>query len=73
MDMNSCHVLLGKPWQYDCKAVHDCVKNVFIIEKDGRNHSLMPLQKVELGRRRVSVGYQVALLDSERLVDQSGM
>ena len=43
VDMNSCHVLLGRPWQYDCRAVHDCVRNVFNIEKGGRNFSPIPL------------------------------
>ena len=43
VDMNSCHILLGRPWQYDCGAMHDCVKNVITIVKDGRKHSLMPL------------------------------
>ena len=43
VDMNSCHVLLGKPWQYDCRAVHDCVRNVFTVEKGGRKFFLIPL------------------------------
>ena len=30
VDMSSCHILLGRPRQYDCRAVHDCVKNVFV-------------------------------------------
>ena len=43
VDMNSYHMLLGRPWQYDCRVVHDCVKNVFSIAKSGRKHSLIPL------------------------------
>ena len=43
MDMNSCHILLGRPWQYDSRAMHDHVKNVITIVKDGRKHTLMPL------------------------------
>ena len=42
VDMNSCHVLLGRPWQYDCKVVHDYVRNVFTIEKGGRKFSPIP-------------------------------
>ena len=55
MDMKSCHVLLGRPWQYDCRVVHDCVKNVFTILKDGRKYSLIPLQNEELNRRNLSI------------------
>lgn len=66
VDMSSCHILLNRPWQYDCRAMHDCVKNVFTIVKDGRKHSLMPLQKVELGRRNLSIGSRVELRNSKR-------
>ena len=43
VDMNSCHVLLGRPWQYDCRAMHDYFRNVFTIEKGGRKFSLIHL------------------------------
>ena len=56
VDMNSCHVFLGRPWQYDSKVVHDCVKNVFTIEKGGRKHSSIPLQNEEINRRNLSIG-----------------
>ena len=56
VDMNSCHMLLGRPWQYDCKAMHDYVKNVITIIKDDRKHALIPLQKAKLNRRNLSVG-----------------
>lgn len=43
LDMSSCYILVSQPWQYNCRVVHDCVKNVFIVEKGGRKHSLIPL------------------------------
>ena len=49
-------MLLDRTWQYDFKVVHDCVKNVFTIEKGGRKHSLIPLHNEELGRRKLSNG-----------------
>ena len=70
VDMNNCHVLLGRPWQYDFRVVHDCVRNVFIIKKCGRKFSLIPLQNEELGRRNLSIGSRVELKDSEKDVDQ---
>ena len=27
MPMDSCHLFLGHPWQYDLKAIHDGGKN----------------------------------------------
>ena len=72
VDMNICHVLLGRPWQCDCRVVHDCVKNVFTIEKGGRKFSLIPLQNEELGKRNLSIGSRVELADSEKDRDQHG-
>ena len=59
VDMNSFHMLLGRPWQHDSRAMHDCVKNVITIVKDGKKHALMPLQKVKINRRNLSVGSRV--------------
>ena len=42
--MDVCHILLGRPWQYDRKVVHDGKKNTYSMEKDGRRHALSPLQ-----------------------------
>ncbi|KAI5313676.1 hypothetical protein L3X38_042852 [Prunus dulcis] len=33
--MDVCHILLGKPWQFDCKATHDGYKNTYTFIKDG--------------------------------------
>ena len=43
VDMNSCHTLLGRPWKFDCRAMHDYVKNVITIVKDDKKHSLISL------------------------------
>ena len=72
VDMNSCHVLLARPWQYYCRAMHDCVRNVFTIEKGGRKFSLIPLQNEEFGRRNLIIGSRVELVDSEKVGDQHG-
>src|SRR5277367_6549454 len=70
--MNSCHLFLSRPWQYDCRAMHDCVKNVFTIEKGGRKFSLIPVQNKEPSRRNLSIGSRVELADSEKVGDQCG-
>lgn len=43
VDMDNFYLLLGIPWQYNCRVVHDCIKNVFSIVKGGKKHSLIPL------------------------------
>ena len=47
MPMDVCHILLGRPWQYDRNAKHDGRKNVYELEKEGLRHKLIPLQKKE--------------------------
>ena len=59
VDMNSCHMLLDRPWKNDCKVMHDYVKNVITIVKDGRKHALMPLHNVELNKRNLSAGGRI--------------
>jgi hypothetical protein len=41
--MQASHILLGRPWQYDRKAIHDGVKNWYTIVKDGKAITLVPL------------------------------
>ena len=43
MPMDVCHILLGRPWKYDREAMHDGKRNTYKFEKDGVNHTLLPL------------------------------
>ena len=44
MPTDVCHILLGRPRQYDRKVVHDGRKNKYSLEKDGKRHTLSPLE-----------------------------
>jgi hypothetical protein len=39
--MDVCHVLLGRPWQFDRNVVHDGRMNTYTLEKDGKIHTLL--------------------------------
>eukprot|EP00253_Pinus_taeda_P023790 PITA_23790 len=45
MPMDVCHILLGRPWQYDRKVTHDGVLNYYKFEKDGVRHTLVPIRE----------------------------
>ncbi|GJR30853.1 RNA-directed DNA polymerase [Tanacetum coccineum] len=47
--MDACHVLLGRPWQYDKHTKHDGFKNTYSFRKDGINITLAPLDSRETG------------------------
>ena len=42
--MDVCHVLLGRPWQYDRNVMYNGRENTFSLEKEGRRHTLIPLK-----------------------------
>jgi hypothetical protein len=41
--MHAGHILLGRPWQFDGKAIHDGFKNRHSFVKDNRTITLVPL------------------------------
>ena len=43
LPMDACHVLLGRPWLFDRKVVHDGYQNTYTFLKDGRKITLAPL------------------------------
>ncbi|XP_057813771.2 uncharacterized protein LOC131027702 [Cryptomeria japonica] len=45
--MDVCHILLGRPWQYDREAQHNGKKNVFVIKKGRISYTLTPLKEDE--------------------------
>ena len=45
MPMDVCHTLLGRPWQYDRKVVHDGKTNCYKFFKDGIKHTLVPIRR----------------------------
>ncbi|XP_022032947.1 uncharacterized protein LOC110934061 [Helianthus annuus] len=41
--MDACHVLLGRPWLFDRKVIHDGYKNTYSFVKDGKKITLLPM------------------------------
>jgi hypothetical protein len=46
--MDVCHLLLGRPWQYDRNVIHDGKMNTYTLEKNGRTHMLLPIKDKEV-------------------------
>ena len=45
VDMDACHLLLGRPWQHDVDAVHKGKDNVYIFYQNDRKVVLGPLKE----------------------------
>jgi hypothetical protein len=43
--MDVCHVLLGRPWQFDINVIHDGRRNTYTLENNGRTHMLLPIEE----------------------------
>ncbi|KAL4383543.1 hypothetical protein GQ457_15G018020 [Hibiscus cannabinus] len=41
--MHATHMLLGRPWQFDRKVMHDGYRNRYSFTYDGKKHTLAPL------------------------------
>ena len=41
--MHADHILLGRPWKYDRKVMHDGFRNRYNFVKDGKSVTLVPL------------------------------
>jgi len=42
VSMDACHILLGRPWQYDRNVVHDGRKNTYSLSINGKKIVLAP-------------------------------
>jgi len=46
--MDACHILLGRPWLYDRKVMHNGYLNTYSFSKDGKKITLAPLSPFKL-------------------------
>jgi hypothetical protein len=42
--MDVCHILLGRPWQFDRKVIHAGRSNNYTLEKNGWTHMSLPIE-----------------------------
>ena len=43
LPMDACHVILGRPWIFDRRVVHDGFENTYSFKHKGRKVTLTPL------------------------------
>ena len=53
--MHAGHILLGRPWQFDRKAIHDGFKNMYYFIKDNRTITLVPLTPRQVYENQVKL------------------
>jgi hypothetical protein len=65
--MDVCHLLLGRPWQYDRDVIHDGRMNTYTLEKNGRTHMLLPIKDKE---EKSEVSNIVLLMSGKELLTE---
>uniref|UniRef100_A0A6I9QL81 Uncharacterized protein LOC105037582 n=1 Tax=Elaeis guineensis var. tenera TaxID=51953 RepID=A0A6I9QL81_ELAGV len=53
--MKASHLLLGRPWQYDRRAIHDGFKNTYSFAKNGKNIVLAPLSPQQVQKDQLVI------------------
>lgn len=54
--MDTGHLLLGRPCQFDRRAAHDRLKNTCSFTKDGKNIILVPLSSQQVREDQLAIG-----------------
>uniref|UniRef100_A0A2N9HV25 RNA-directed DNA polymerase n=1 Tax=Fagus sylvatica TaxID=28930 RepID=A0A2N9HV25_FAGSY len=62
--MDACHLLLGRPWQFDRSTIHDGRRNSYNLVKEGQKFTLLPMKK------RAKSAYRMTPLEKEELQRQ---
>nr|KYP52999.1 hypothetical protein KK1_025207 [Cajanus cajan] len=69
--MDASHILLGRPWQYDRKVIHDGVTNKIRIVHLGKKHTLTPLSPSQVLQETKEKETQVESLMKKECVQKS--
>eukprot|EP00253_Pinus_taeda_P013257 PITA_13257 len=67
MPMDVCHLLLGRPWQFDRGAIHDGKTNCYKFVKDGIKHTLVPIKEENTAE---TSGVKTLLLGGKEFIKQ---
>jgi hypothetical protein len=63
--MDVCHILLGRPWQFDWNVIHDGRKNTYTLEKNGRTHMLLTIEEK---KEKEEVNTSILLMSGKELL-----
>jgi hypothetical protein len=65
--MDVCHVLLGRPWNFDRIFIHDGRKNAYTLEKNGRTHMLLQIEKNKVKEEAITI---ILLMSGKELLSE---
>ena len=69
--MDACEVLLGRPWQFDRKTIHDGESNVYKVRVRGKTKTLLPLPPSKVAEKMEKTKTQEVLIASRKQVTKT--
>ena len=57
--MDACHVLLGRPWQFDRRSTHEGRSNIYSLWHKGKRHVIQPMLDKDIKVDMVAVKKKV--------------
>jgi hypothetical protein len=70
--MYASYLLLGRPWQFDRKTIHDRFRNRFTIVKDGKTITLVPLSLKQMYDDHIKLKRECEDGNSENSREENG-
>jgi len=70
--MQASHILLGRPWQYNMKAIYDGVKNRYTSVKDGKTITLIPLTPKQVYDDQIKLKSEHEVMGRENQCEEQG-
>jgi len=53
--MEACHILLGRPWQFDRKSIHNGLSNEITLQHKDKKFVLHPLTPTQVAKDQVQI------------------
>ena len=69
VEMDTCHMILGRPWQFNNGATHKSRDNVYIFKKDGRRIVLKPLTENEPYKIKTTEKKELLVINNNALTE----
>ena len=71
--MHTCHILLGRPWQYDRKAKYDAYANTYTVSKGKQVVLLKPLPPALAHVDQAKISKECKEREEKQLRDKQAM
>nr|XP_034929565.1 uncharacterized protein LOC118060451 [Populus alba] len=71
VEMDACHIILGRPWQFDVDAIYKGRDNVYIFMSKGQKVVLGPIKEEFSVVKPKAKGKSILLVDGENFIDEA--